>query len=215
MSKVTFHIAMSLDGYVAGPDQSMQEPLGREGERLHDWFVELAAFYASDGTEVNESTPVVEAWTENLGAYIMGRNMFGPPTGGDWDESWTGWWGEDPPYHMPVFVLTHHPREPLKMKGGTTFHFVTDGIESALAQAREAAGDRDILVAGGASTINQFLAAGHIDEFELSVVPIFLGGGARLLDNLGGDLPGVEQVRVVEAPGVTHLLYRVAAKSGD
>jgi len=208
MGKVTFHMAISLDGYVAGPDQSLDDPLGRGGMRLHEWLFSMAAFSETGDGEVNASTPVVEEWTANVGAHIMGRNMFGPGRG-EWDESWTGWWGEDPPYHTPVFVLTHHEREPLVMKGGTTFHFVTDGIESALAQARKAAGDKDILIAGGASTIRQYLAAGVVDEFELSVAPLMLGSGERLFDNLGEGLPEVEQVRAVGAPGVTHLRYRV------
>ncbi|HZM76671.1 MAG TPA: dihydrofolate reductase family protein [Candidatus Limnocylindrales bacterium] len=208
MGKVTFHIAVSLDGYAAGPDQNLDDPIGKGGMRLHEWLFPLAVFSGTGEGEVNESTPVVQAWTANIGAHIMGRNMFGPGRG-EWDESWTGWWGEDPPYHTPVFVLTHHEREPLTMKGGTTFHFLTDGIESALAQARQAAGDKDILIAGGASTIQQYLAAGLVDEFELSVAPVLLGRGERLLDNLGASLPEVEQVRAVGAPGVTHLLYRV------
>lgn len=208
MGKVTFHIAVSLDGYAAGPDQSLEDPIGKGGMRLHEWLFPLAVFSDTGEGEVNESTPVVEAWTANTGAHIMGRNMFGPGRG-EWDESWTGWWGEDPPYHTPVFVLTHHEREPLAMKGGTTFHFVTNGIESALHQAQEAAGEKDVLIAGGASTIRQYLAAGLVDEFELSVVPLMLGGGERLFDNLGARLPEVEQVRAVGAPGVTHLRYRV------
>src|SRR5688572_29990255 len=157
MGKVFFHIAVSLDGYVAGPDQRLEEPIGTGGENLHDWLLPLAVFTGGDG-EVNESTPVVEAWTANVGAHIMGRNMFTVGRG-EWDTSWTGWWGEEPPYHTPVFVLTHHEREPQPMKGGTTFYFVTEGIESALWRAQEAASEKDILIAGGGSTIQQYLAA--------------------------------------------------------
>ena len=153
MSKLRCHISISLDGFVAGPNQSEEEPLGEGGERLHDWVVPLAAWRESHGKpggEVTESSRVLEESIENIGAGVMGRNMFGPVGGGAWgDEQWTGWWGDDPPYHYPVFVLTHHPREPLVMEGGTTFHFVTDGIESALEQAREAAGGKDVGLWGG------------------------------------------------------------------
>jgi dihydrofolate reductase len=205
MSTVRFHLAMSLDGYVAGPNQTREVPLGEGGESLHEWLFPLAIF-SEGGTEVNASTAVVQEWEANLGAHIMGRNMFASGRG-EWDESWTGWWGEDPPYHTPVFVLTHHPRESVPMQGGTTFHFVTEGIESALSQARAAAGDKDILIAGGASTVRQFLAAGHIDEFDLSIAPLLLHAGERLFEGLP-DLR-VEQVRAVDAPDVTHIKYRV------
>ncbi len=210
MSKLRFEISISLDGYVAGPDQSEENPLGMGGERLHDWVVELEAWHKSHGQtggEVNESTPVIEEQLANIGAGLMGRNMFGPVGGGDWgDGSWQGWWGDDPPFHYPVFVLTHHEREPLELSD-TTFNFVTDGIESALDQAKEAAGDQDVKLSGGANVARQYLAAGLIDEMELHVVPVLLGGGERLLDDVG-DLE-LEQVRAVEAPGVTHLKYRV------
>src|SRR5262249_51863345 len=156
--------------------------------------------------EDNVSSAIVEEEKDNVGAEIMGRGMFGPPKGGPWDESWQGWWGEDPPFGKPVFVLTHHEREPLTLTD-TTFTFVTDGIESAMAQAREAAGGKDVFISGGAQTINQYLAAGLVDELELHVVPIVLGGGERLLDDVG-DLK-LEQLRAVEAPGVAHLKYRV------
>jgi dihydrofolate reductase len=213
MSKLRCHISISLDGYVAGPNQSEENPLGEGGERLHDWVVALAGWreaHDKDGGEVNESTRVFDEATENIGAAVMGRNMFGPIGGGAWDEQWTGWWGDEPPYHYPVFVVTHYPRDPVEMKGGTTYHFVTDGIESALAQAREAAGGKDVMVWGGADVVNQYLAAGLLDELELHVVPVLLGGGARLLDNLGDAELQLEQVRAVEAPAVTHLKYRVA-----
>src|SRR5215211_1259752 len=205
MSKLRCHISVSLDGFVAGPNQSEENPLGEGGERLHDWVVPLAAWrqsHGEQGGEVNESARIVEESRENIGAGVMGRNMFGPAGGGPWG-------GEDPPYHYPVFILTHHPRDPVEMEGGTTFHFVTDGIESALEQAREAAGGKDVGLWGGADVARQYLAAGLLDELELHVVPVLLGDGARLFDNLGDAEVQLEQVRAVEAPGVTHLKYRV------
>ena len=211
MSRLRVHISVSLDGFVAGPQQSLENPLGVGGEALHDWVVALEAWRAAHGLaggEVDASTPVMEEEMAGVGAHVMGRGMFGPPGGGPWPaEPWQGWWGEDPPFHKPVFVLTHHQREPLSLSD-TTFTFVTDGIESALDQARRAAGDRDVAVGGGADVINQYLAAGLVDEVELHVVPILLGAGARLFDGVG---PGVrlEQARVVDAPGVAHLKYRV------
>jgi dihydrofolate reductase len=159
---------------------------------------------------VNESTPILEEALENVGAGVIGRNMFGPVGGGPWgDEQWTGWWGDNPPYHYPVFIVTHYPRDPVEMEGGTTFHFVTDGIESALEQATKAAGGKDVVLRGGGHIAQQYLAAGLLDELELHVVPVLLGDGARLFDNLGDAEVQLEQVRVVEAPGVTHLKYRV------
>jgi dihydrofolate reductase len=212
MSKVKTDISVSLDGYVAGPNETMEEPLGEGGERLHDWLVALRAWRERaglEGGEENASTPVVEAGTANVGVEIMGRGKFGPPGRGPWgDDAWQGWWGDDPPFHHPVFVLTHHPREPLTLND-TTFTFVTDGIESALQQARAAAGEQDVFIGGGAKTINQYLAGGHVDELELHVVPILLGGGARLFHGVGPQTR-LELMRVVEAPGVTHLKYRVA-----
>jgi dihydrofolate reductase len=218
MSKLRCHISISLDGFVAGPNQSMENPLGEGGERLHEWILALEAFRRShgglgEGGEVNESTPVVEESRANLGASVMGRNMFGPVRGAWGDEQWTGWWGDNPPYHHPVFVLTHHRRDPLEMEGGTTFYFVTDGIESALEQARNAADGKDVMLWGGAQVVRQYLAAGLLDELELHVVPVLLGGGARLLEDLGDANVRLEQVRAVEAPGVTHLKYRVVAGS--
>jgi dihydrofolate reductase len=212
MGKLKAFITMSADGYVAGPDQSKENPLGVGGEQLHGWLVRLKAFNEShgrEGGEVTASSPVVEAWFDNVGAEIMGRNMFGGGPGPWGDDEWTGWWGDNPPYHNPVFVLTHHEREPLEMQGGTTFHFVTDGIESALDQARKAAGERDISIGGGAQAIQQYLAAGLLEELEISIVPLLLGGGERLLDNLGDAEIELEQLRVVEGVGVTHITYRV------
>jgi dihydrofolate reductase len=211
MSKVRVHISTSLDGFVAGPNQSMEEPLGEGGERLHDWVVPLRAWREAAGMEGGEedvSSPVVEEERANVGAEIMGRGKFGPPSRGPWnaDDPWRGWWGDDPPFHKPVFVLTHHEREPLTLSD-TTFTFVTDGIESALERARAAAGEKDVYLGGGADLINQYLAAGLVDEIELHVVPILLGGGARLFD----EVPPLrlEPIRTIEAPGVVHLKYRV------
>jgi len=211
MSKVRVHISVSQDGYVAGPNQSHEEPLGEGGEQLHDWVVELRKWRERHGMEGgvdNASAAVVGEATANVGAEIMGRGMFGPPDGGPWGaDPWRGWWGEDPPFHMPVFVVTHHEREPLTLSD-TTFTFVTGGVESALEQATAAAGGKDVTVGGGASIINQYLAAGLVDQIELHVVPLLLGSGERLFAGVGPDLK-LEQLRAVEAPGVAHLKYRV------
>jgi dihydrofolate reductase len=201
---------MSLDGYTAGPQQSRKDPLGIGGEGLHQWVVALAAWRAPHGLEggaVNESTQVLEEELANIGATIMGRNMFGGHPG-PWDPSspWKGWWGENPPFHHPVLVLTHHPRPPLALKGGTTFTFVTDGIGKALELARRAAGGRDVALAGGADVARQYLTAGLVDEMELHVVPILLGGGERLFDGVA-DLHDLRPVRTVAAADVTHLKF--------
>ena len=211
MGKLRFQLAVSLDEYAAGPDQSDENPLGVGGEDLHTWALELEAWrkpHGLEGGEVNASTPVVEELQLNVGANVMGRNMFGGGPG-PWreDPPWNGWWGDNPPFHAPVFVVTHHPRRPLEMEGGTTFIFVTEGIESALEQAKQAAEGRDVLITGGASVVQQYLAAGLVDEFQLHIVPIVLGAGERLLDNIGN--VKLEQVRAIEAPGVTHIKYRV------
>jgi len=211
MSKLRFRISMSLDGFVAGPRQSVDDPLGIGGMRLHEWVFPLAAWRAPhglEGGEVNESTPVVEESLANVGATVMGRNMFGGHPG-PWDakEPWNGWWGVDPPFHHPVFVLTHYPREPLELEGGTTFTFVTDGIEAALDRARHAAGGKDVALAGGASAAQQYLAAGLVDEMEINLVPTLLGSGERLFEGVGDDLHGLELVRTVAAPMVTHLKF--------
>jgi dihydrofolate reductase len=211
MGKVRVHISTSLDGYAAGPNQSQEEPLGAGGEQLHDWLVALKAWRehaGMEGGEVNVSNAVFDEEIANVGAEIMGRGKFGPAGRGPWgDDPWQGWWGENPPFHKPVFVLTHHEREPLTLSD-TTFTFITEGIEAALERAREAVGDKDVFIGGGANVINQYLAAGLVDELELHVVPILLGGGARLFEGVGPDLK-LEDVSVVEAPGVTHLKYRV------
>ena len=211
MSKLRFRISTSLDGFVAGPNQSLQEPLGIGGEGLHEWVVALETWRRAHGKtdgEVNESTAVMEEELTNIGATIMGRNMFGGHPG-PWSgtDPWMGWWGEDPPYHHPVFVLTHHARAPLAMEGGTTFHFVTDGIASALEQARRAAGDKDVWLAGGAKAAQQYLAAGLVDEMEIHLAPVLLGGGERLFDRLGDDLHGLALVRTIATPNVTHLKF--------
>jgi dihydrofolate reductase len=195
MAYVTSDPGVSVDGFMAGPRQSLQDPLGAGGEQLHRWMFETP----------DENTAELAAITA-VDAFIMGRNMFSPGRG-DWDPQWSGWWGEDPPYHKPVFVLTHHPRADLVMQGGTTFSFVTGGLPEAFARAREAAGDGRISIAGGASTINQALAAGLIDELRLHVAPVVLGRGERLFD-------GIPPVRLEQLSGrsaslVTHLTYRV------
>jgi dihydrofolate reductase len=212
MSELRLNMMMSLDGFTAGPEQSEENPFGIGGMQLNDWLLQLKAFretHGEEGGEVNASTPIVEGWFENIGATVMGRNMFGGGPGPWGENPWTGFWGEDPPYHHPVFVLTHHAREPLEMQGGTTFHFVTDGIESALEQAKEAAGGTDVSLGGGATVVQQYLAVGLLDEMLISLVPVFLGSGARLFDDLGAARPSLEQVQAVEAPGVTHIRYRV------
>jgi dihydrofolate reductase len=208
MTSVTCQISISLDGFVAGPNQSTEDPLGEGGERLHEWAFATTTWreqHGSSGGEPNADAEVAEEVVQGVGAYIMGRNMFGGD--GPWDETWKGWWGEDPPFHVPVFVLTHHPREPLPMEGGTTFTFVTDGIESTLEQARKAAGDKDVMIAGGASAVQQYLAAGLLDELYLHIVPILLGAGERLLEGVGD--PRLEPVKVIASPAVTHVKYRV------
>ena len=196
---VTCQISVSLDGYAAGPHQSKEHPLGERGSELHEWYFGPAGRHPVDAE-------IADRMLAGNGAYIMGRRMFG---GGDgpWDLSWRGWWGEEPPYHAPVFVLTHHARDPLEMAGGTTFHFVTGGIHVALDRARAAAGDQDVAVGGGAGTVQQFLAAGLLDELHLHLVPVVLGAGERLLVNVGD--VAFEPVEVIASPVVTHLRYRV------
>jgi dihydrofolate reductase len=200
VSLVSCDIAISLDGFVAGPAQSLAEPLGQGvGDRLHRWMFEQPEANAAELAQVTSA-----------GAYVMGRNMFGPSRGA-WDISWRGWWGDDPPYHAPVFVLTHYDRAPLTMQGGTTFTFVTDGVTSALEQAREAAGDQHVAVAGGAATVNQVLEAGQLDELRLHLVPCTLGAGERLFEGVGSlDL---EQVAARQTELVTHVTYRLPRRS--
>jgi len=214
MSRLRFQISVSLDGFVAGPNPSEEHPLGEGGEQLHEWVFKLAAWrrlHGREGGETNASSVVIEESLDDVGATIMGRKMFGGGPGPWGEDPWDGWWGDDPPFHTPVFVLTHHGREPLLKDGGTTFTFVTDGIELALAQAKDAAGGKDVSLGGGADVAQQYLAAGLIDELQLNVVPVLLGEGTRLFDNLSAPDVGLEQVQVIEAPGVAHLKYRVTA----
>jgi dihydrofolate reductase len=214
MARFFLDISMSLDGFVAGPNATLEEPLGEGGERLHDWVLRLASWREPHGLEGGETGPddeLVRATRERVGAEIMGRRMF---SGGEdaWedDPNADAWWGDNPPFHVPVYVLTHHPRESEVKEGGTTFHFVTDGIESALEQARAAAGDRDVALGGGASVAQQYLSAGLLDELHIHVAPILLGGGVSLFGELGTDAPNLKLTRVVESPVVTHLSYEVA-----
>jgi dihydrofolate reductase len=214
MGQVFAEISMSLDGYVAGPTPSLDDPLGEGGERLHDWVLPTKAWRERHGKAGGETGPDNEILEEGIarsGATVMGRKMYSGGAG-PWesDPKADGWWGDQPPFQHPVFVLTHHAREPVSRDGGTTFTFVTDGIESAVEQAREAAGDKDVSIAGGADVIRQALKAGLVDEVQLHVAPILLGGGVRLLDNLGpGDID-LEQVSAVGSPSVAHLTYKVA-----
>jgi dihydrofolate reductase len=212
MARVRLDITMSLDGYVAGPDQSVENPLGVGGTALHDWAFATRSFRASHGMEGGETGTddgVAAEYVENIGATVMGRNMFGGGPG-PWreDAPWNGWWGDDPPFHTPVFVLTHHPREPLEMQGGTTFHFVTDGVEAALSRATDAAGGKDVRVGGGAAAAQQCLAAGLIDDMEVHVVPLLLGSGERLFDLPPGWQDRYERTRLVASPAVAHFRYR-------
>ena len=197
MSLVTCHMSISLDGFVAGPDQSLENPLGIGGMRLHEWHFD--PMHEAD-------IPVRDHLLAPKGAYIMGRNMFGPIRG-DWTGEWRGWWGDEPPYHAPVFVLTHFPHEPIEMDGGTTFYFV-DGFAAALDQARAIAGDMEIDIAGGASTVRQALQAGVVDELMLDYAPVLLGAGERIFDGVG-DLD-LEPVDVVHSPHATHVRYRIS-----
>jgi len=209
MSRVTCQISISLDGFVAGPNQSLENPLGEGGLSLHEWAFATASWREQQGQTGgarSADSEVIDEVSRNVGAYIMGRKMFG---GGDgpWDQAWKGWWGDDPPYHVPVFVLTHHARDPLPMQGGTTFNFVTTGIRSALDQARSAADGKDIVIAGGAQAVQQFMAAGLLDELYLHLVPILLMAGERLLENVGN--PTLQPVKVIASPAVTHVRYRI------
>jgi dihydrofolate reductase len=205
------NITMSLDGYVAGPNQSLTNPLGEGGEKLHEWAFAVRAFRERHGMAGGATGPdndVAAEYFENIGATIIGRHMFGGDEGPWGEKPWNGWWGEDPPFHMPVFVLTHHARDPLKMQGGTTFHFVTEGIEVAFKQAKEAARGKDVTLGGGANIAQQYLKAGLIDEMEIHVAPVLLGDGARLFDNTDGQQTDYECIRVVNSPTVSHYKYR-------
>jgi dihydrofolate reductase len=204
IGRVTSHMSISLDGFVAGPNQSREDPIGAGGLRLHQWH-----FDADEPGHEADAALRDHLVRQGIGAYVMGRNMFGPIRG-EWEGYWRGWWGDEPPYHAPVFVLTHYPHEPIEMQGGTTFHFVTDGVESALAQAASVAGDGDVDIAGGASAVRQTLAAGLLDELLLDVIPVLLGSGERLFDDVPD--PGFEPVEVVPTPWATHVRYRVGGR---
>ncbi|MFZ0043538.1 MAG: dihydrofolate reductase family protein [Solirubrobacteraceae bacterium] len=200
MTKITCHMSISLDGFVAGPDQTRDNPLGVDGLRLHDWH------WRADEPGHEADAEARDQLLAPSGAYIMGRNMFGPVRG-EWDEDWRGWWGDEPPYHAPVFVLTHYAHDPIPMEGGTTFHFVTEGFDAALEQAKAAAGDQGIDIAGGASTARQAFAAGAIDELILDVAPVILGAGEPLFQGVAD--PGLEPIGVAASPLATHIRYRV------
>lgn len=211
MPKVKSQITISLDGYMAGPNQSEEHPLGEGGEALHEWAFKQASFNEMHGRgdegERGPSDDVLRDTQSNLGAVVIGRNMFGPIRGPWPDEEWKGWWGDDPPFHCPVYVLTHFPRDPFELENGNSFHFVTEGIEKAIAEAKEAADDQDVSV-GGASTLQQAIAAGLLDEIVVTQVPILLGGGVRLFDHLAAGAAKVELADVVEGAEALHLTYR-------
>jgi dihydrofolate reductase len=210
MAKLKFSITMSLDGYVAGPRQNLENPLGEGGVSLHEWAFATRSFRSAHGMEGGETgldNDLAMAWSTNIGAAIMGRNMFGPVRGSWGDEAWTGWWGDDPPFHTPVFVLTHHPREPIEMQGGTTFHFVTDGIGVALERAMEAANGKDVAIGGGAEAAQQYLRARLIDEMQVHVVPVLLGSGSRLFENLDGGPCGYECTGLSSSPAAAHYTF--------
>jgi dihydrofolate reductase len=212
MGKVRCHMTMTIDGYVAGPNQRVDAPFGDGAERLNDWMFQTRTFHelsGADGGDEDPSDDVLRERLADVGATIMGRNMFGGGPGPWGDDPWTGWWGDEPPYHTPVFVLTHHPRPPLEMRGGTTFHFVTDGIAPALQRARAAAGSRDVVIGGGADLVRQCLRAGAIDELELHLVPLLLAGGERLFDDSVHPIPRLRQARSMPGAGVTHVKLQV------
>jgi dihydrofolate reductase len=199
MPRVTSHMSMSLDGFVAGPGQSATQPLGKDGIRLHEWHLR------ADEPGFEEGIPARDELLRPMGAYVMGRNMFGPIRGA-WSDDWRGWWGDEPPYHAPVFVLTHHPRDSIEMSGGTTFHFVTDGFDAALKRAKQVAGDMDVDIAGGASAVRQALAVGAIDDLYLDIVPVLLGAGEGMFTGIAD--PGLTPVEVTHSPHATHVHYR-------
>jgi dihydrofolate reductase len=214
--KIKVHgFAISLDGYSAGPNQDLQNPLGVGGPAIFEWFFPTRVFQRmhgnSDQGETGVDNQIAERGFENMGAWILGRNMFGPVRGPWPDESWKGWWGDEPPYHVPAFVLTHHARPMLRMKGGTDFHFVTDGIQSALAQAKVAAGERDVRIGGGVATVRQFLQAGLIDEMHLAVRPVFLGAGENLWQGLDMRALGYEIAETIQGERATHVMVRKRA----
>lgn len=216
MAKSKAQISVSLDGYMAGPNQSEEDPLGEGGMALHEWVFKLSSWRGEHQLEGGEgddnpSNAVIVAAQANVGAVVMGRNMFGPVRGEWGDSDWRGWWGDDPPFHTPVFVLTHHPRDSFELEGGNVFHFVTDGIESAMARAREAAGGKDVSIGGGASTLRQAIAADELDELLVNQVPIVLGGGESLFGGLPAGTAGFELVEVVQGPEALHLTYAIGS----
>jgi dihydrofolate reductase len=213
MGKLTFEVTMSLDGFIAGPNQTLEQPLGEGGERLHEWIYGLKSFrerHGLEGGETNADSELLEESMAGTGATLMGRRMFSGGAG-PWEEdpNADGWWGADPPFRMPVFVLTHHARETVTKQGGTSFTFVTDGIESALEEARAAAEEKDVAVAGGANVAQQYLNAGLLDELQIHVAPLLLGGGVQLFDNVDAERVRLEGTKAIESPAVTHLRYRV------
>jgi dihydrofolate reductase len=213
MARLLCDISVSLDGFVAGPDQTLEEPLGRGGEQLHEWALRLASFRERHGMpgegETGADDEVMRESLAATGAVVMGRQMFSGGAG-PWedDPNADGWWGDDPPFGVPVFILTHHARDPVEKKGGTSYTFVTNGIEAALEQARSVAGDKDVFVGGGASVVQQYLNAGLLDELQIHLVPVLLGDGVRLLEGVRPDL-ALERARVIDSPAVTHLRYRI------
>jgi dihydrofolate reductase len=213
MGIVKAQISVSLDGFMAGPSQSAEAPLGEGGMGLHEWAFKLATFrdeHDGEGGEGDEnpSNAVLATAQANVGAVVMGRNMFGPVRGEWGDEEWRGWWGDEPPFHVPVFVLTHHPRESFELEGGNSFHFVSDGFDAAISRAREAAGDKDVSIGGGASTVQQAILAGHLDELLVTQSPFVLGAGERLLDGLPTGVAEIELLDVVRGNDAVHLRYR-------
>jgi dihydrofolate reductase len=209
MAKLRVHnFSISLDGFGAGPDQSQDDPLGLGGESLHEWMFATrfwGAMTGQNGGDEGLDNDFAEAGVTGIGATIMGRNMFGPIRGEWGDSDWRGWWGDDPPYHHPVFVLTHHAHDPIEMDGGTTFHFVTDGIEAALEQATAAASGEDIRLGGGVATIQEYLRAGLVDDLHVAIAPILLGGGERLFDHLGKAVDGYECAELAASPSAVHV----------
>ena len=214
MTRLTLDITMSLDGFIAGPNATVEQPLGERGERLHEWLFGLASFrerhsLAGEGSR-NADDEVLRESLADTGAILMGRRMFSGGAG-PWEDDPVsdGWWGDEPPFGVPVFILTHHPRPTVEKGGGTSFTFVTDGIEVALARARAAAGDKNVAVAGGADVVQQCLRAGLLDELQIHLVPQLLGAGVRLFEGLGPEQSQLELTRVIDSPSVTHLRYRV------
>ena len=218
MSAAFVDMSMSIDGFIAGPNDSRENPLGEGGERLHEWVFDLKSWREQqglDGGKTNRDDEIVAESIERIGAHVMGRRMFDNDDGPWGDEPFEGYWGENPPFHGPVFVLTHHAREPLKMDGGTTFHFVTDGTEAALERAEAAAGDRDVRISGGADVVRQYIEAGLVNEIQLQLVPVLLGDGIRIFEHLADGPIELERTRVVESPDVTHLRFRVKTDTAN